>query len=95
MLNPATNRNLRAPGANGYSIPGWASDEMIEDLRKAWFAAADETQRRGLAEKIQRRAFEIGLYLPIGQFIARRAFRNSLGGIPDSPIPVLWNIEKR
>jgi peptide/nickel transport system substrate-binding protein len=52
------------------------------------------TQRHDLAEKIQRRAFEIGLYLPIGQFIARRAFRNSLGGIPDSPIPVLWNIEK-
>jgi len=68
---------------------------MIEDLHKAWFAAAAETQRHDLAEKIQRRAFEIGLYLPIGQFIARRAFRNSLGGIPDSPIPVLWNIEKR
>ena len=47
---------------------------MIEDLRKAWFAAAAETHRRDLAEKIQRRAFEIGLYLPIGQFIARRAF---------------------
>lgn len=89
MLNPATNRNPRAPGANGYSIPGWASDEMIEDLHKAWFAAAAETQRRDLAEKIHRRAFEIGLYLPIGQFIARRAFRNSLGAIPGSPIPVL------
>ena len=24
-----------------------------------------------------------------------RDFRNSLGGLPDSPIPVLWNIEKR
>ena len=53
------------------------------------------TQRHDLAEKIQRRALEIGLYLPIGQFIARRAFRNSLGSIPDSPIPVLWDIEKR
>jgi peptide/nickel transport system substrate-binding protein len=95
MLNPATNRNLRAPGPTGYSMPGWASDETIEDLRKAWFAAEDETQRRDLADKIQRRAFEIGLYLPIGQSVARRAFRSSLTGIPDSPIPVLWNIEKR
>ena len=95
MLNPATNRNLRAPGPNGYSIPGWASDETIEDLRKAWFAAANEAQRRELAEKIQRRAFEIALYLPIGQFVARRAFRHSLGGIPNSPVPVLWNIDKR
>jgi peptide/nickel transport system substrate-binding protein len=94
MLNPATNRNLRAPGPTGYSIPGWASDETIEDLRKAWFAATDEAQRRDLADKIQRRALEIGLYLPIGQFVARRAFRNSLTAIPDSPIPVLWDIEK-
>jgi peptide/nickel transport system substrate-binding protein len=95
MLNPATNRNLRAPGRTGYSLPGWASDETIEDLRKAWFAAEDEAQRRDLADKIQRRAFEIGLYLPIGQMVGHRAFRNSLTGIPDSPITVLWNIEKR
>jgi peptide/nickel transport system substrate-binding protein len=95
MLNPATNRNLRAPGPTGYSLPGWASDATIEDLRKAWFAGEDETQRRNLADRIQRRAFEIGLYLPIGQYVGRRAFRNSLTGIPDSPIPVLWNIEKR
>src|SRR6516225_9302832 len=30
------------------TFPGWASDEMIEDLRKAWFAAAAETHRRDL-----------------------------------------------
>jgi peptide/nickel transport system substrate-binding protein len=95
MLNPATNRNLRAPGTKGYSLPGWATDKTIEDLRMAWFAADSEAQRRIAADKIQRRAFEIGLYLPIGQFVARRAFRKSLAGIPDSPIPVLWNIEKR
>jgi peptide/nickel transport system substrate-binding protein len=94
MLNPA-NRNLRAPGPSGYSIPGWATDETIEDLRKAWFAAENEAQRRDLADKIQRRAFEIALYLPIGQLVGHRAFRNSLNGIPDSPIPVLWNIDKK
>jgi hypothetical protein len=38
---------------------------------------------------------EIGIYLPTGQYVARRAFCNSLTGIPDSPIPVPWNIEKR
>ena len=94
LLNPATNRNLRAPGATGV-LPGWASDETIEALRKAWFAAEDEARRRDLADQIQRRAFEIALYMPIGQDIARRAFRKSLAGIPESPIPVLWSIEKR
>ena len=76
-------------------LPGWANDETIETLRKTWFAAEDEAQRRDLADQIQRRAFEIALYMPIGQYIARRAFRKSLAGIPGSPIPVLWNIDKR
>ena len=67
LLNPATNRNLRAPGATGV-LPGWASDETIEALRKAWFAAEDEARRRALAGQIQRRAFEIALYMPIGQY---------------------------
>jgi peptide/nickel transport system substrate-binding protein len=58
QLNPATNRNLRAPGRDGV-LPGWASDETIEALRTQWFAAADEAQRRDLADKIQRRAFEV------------------------------------
>jgi len=39
--------------------------------------------------------FELALYLPIGQLVGHRAFRNSLTGIPDSPIPVLWNIDKK
>src|SRR5262249_44645354 len=60
LLNPATNRNLRAPGRNG-TLPGWASDETIEGLRIAWFAAADDAQRHELADKVQRRAFEIAL----------------------------------
>ena len=76
-------------------LPGWASDETIEALRKAWFAAEDEARRRDLADQIQRRAFELALYMPIGQYIARRAFRKSLAGIPESPIPVLWSSEKR
>ena len=86
LLNPATNRNLRTPGATGV-LPGWASDETIEVLRKAWFAAGDEAQRRDLADQIQRRAFEIALYMPIGQYIARRAFRKSLAGISEIANP--------
>ena len=96
QLNPATNRNLRAPGRTGTRCPAGRATRQIEALRTAWFAATDEAQRRESADKIQRRALrDRALYLPTGQYIARRAFLNSLSGIPDSPIPVLWNIEKR
>ena len=44
-------------------------------------AAENEAQRCDPADKIQRRAFEIALYLPIRQLVGHRVFRNPLNGI--------------
>ncbi|HMD64097.1 MAG TPA: ABC transporter substrate-binding protein, partial [Stellaceae bacterium] len=60
-----------------------------------WFAATDDAQRRDLADQIQQRAFEFLPYIPTGQLGGRRAFRKNLAGVLDSPLPFLWNIEKR
>jgi peptide/nickel transport system substrate-binding protein len=94
MINSATNRFLRAGGVKG-APPGWPTDEKIEALRAAWFSATDETRRRDLADQIQQRAFEFVPYIPTGQLVARRAFRQNLVGVIDAPLPFLWNIEKR
>jgi peptide/nickel transport system substrate-binding protein len=94
MINPATNRFLRAGGVNG-APPGWPSDEKLEELRTAWFAATDDAKRRDLANQIQRRAFEIVPYIPTGQYVLRRGFRRSLAGVIEAPLPFLWNIAKR
>ena len=93
MLNPATTRNLRAPGAKGV-LPGWADDEKLEALRAAWFAATDDGARREIAAQIQARAFEVVPFIPLGQYYARTAFRSYLTGVVDAPIALLWNIEK-
>jgi peptide/nickel transport system substrate-binding protein len=93
MINPATNRYLRAGGLTG-SPPGWPTDEKIEALRAAWFATTDDARRRDLADQIQRRAFEFVPYVPTGQLVGRRAFRKNLVGVLDAPISFLWNIEK-
>jgi peptide/nickel transport system substrate-binding protein len=94
MINPATNKYLRAGGVTG-SPPGWPTDEKIEALRTAWFAAADDAQQRDLADQIQRRAFEFVPYIPTGQLMVNRAFRKNLTGVIEAPIPFFWNIEKR
>ena len=94
MINPTTNRFLRTGGLTG-SAPGWPTDEKIEALRAAWFAAADDVRRRDLADQIQQRAFEFVPYIPTGQLVGRRAFRKNLTGVLDAPLPFLWNIEKR
>jgi peptide/nickel transport system substrate-binding protein len=94
MINPATDRSLRAPGANGV-LPGWAADPKLEALRATYFEAADDASRKEIAEQIQERAFETVPFIPLGQYRARGAYRTTLSGLVDAPIPVLWNIEKR
>jgi len=94
MLNPATNAWLHTGGVAG-AVVGWPTDEKIETLRAAWFAATDDAKRHDVADQIQQRAFEFVPYIPIGQSIGRRAFRKNLSGVIDAPITFLWNIAKQ
>lgn len=94
MLNPATTRSLRAPGANGV-LPGWADDPKLEALRTQWFAAPDDAARREIAAQMQEEAFATVPFIPLGQFHAYSAYRANLSGIVNSPIPVFWGIEKK
>ena len=71
MINPATNRFLRTGGLTG-SAPSWPTDEEIEALRAAWFAATDDGRRRNLADQIGQRAFEFVPYIPTGNSSADR-----------------------
>ena len=94
MINPATNRMLRAGGVSG-APPGWPTDPQLESLRAEWLQATDDAKRRELADKIQQRAFEFVTYIPTGQYRARSAYRADLKGRLEAPLPFLWNIEKR
>jgi peptide/nickel transport system substrate-binding protein len=94
MLNPATNRSLRAPGAKGV-LPGWADDPKLEALRAAWFEAPDDAARKEIAAQIQERAFDTVPFIPLGQYRAQAAYRSNLTGVVDGPIQVFWNIEKK
>jgi peptide/nickel transport system substrate-binding protein len=93
LINPATNRFLRAGGTEGAFV-GWPTDERIEALRSAWFEATSDARQRDLADQIQQRAFEFVPYIPTGESIVRGAFRKTLVGVINAPIAFLWNIEK-
>ncbi len=94
MINPATNRSLRAPGSKGV-LPGWANDEKLEALRASWFQARDDASRRELAAQMQERAFETVPFIPLGQYRTRGAYRSYLSGVVNAPIAFQWGLEKR
>jgi peptide/nickel transport system substrate-binding protein len=93
MLDPAVNSPLRGNGANAWF--GWPTNPVIEKLRDEWIDSADRNEQRKIAIAIQERAFESVPYLPVGQYAAQTAFRNSLEGVNNGPALFMWNVAKK
>lgn len=92
--NPISNPFLVATG-HPTAIWGWPSDPQIEELRLRFAKADGLAERREIASAIQARAYDQVLYLPLAQFTAPSAWRNTLEGVLKSPVMLLHNIEKR
>jgi len=94
VMNPIVNAGTNAKGAQGGWF-GWPHDEQIEDMRDAFARETDPARQKKLAADIQKRAYEVGAYLPLGEYTAAIAFRDRLSGILDGPVPYFWNVEKK
>jgi peptide/nickel transport system substrate-binding protein len=90
---PATNIMLRA-GGTADGIVGWPTDEQTQALRREFIAASTEAERHSVADRLNARAWEQVIYLPVGQFVSPMALSKHLTGILESPLPFFWNVEK-
>jgi len=93
MVNPAVNFPIRGTGDKAWF--GWPTDPKMEELRDAWFNAADAAASKKVADAVQRRAFEFVPIIPTGQFILPTAYRSNISGLIIAPINLLWNVEKK
>jgi peptide/nickel transport system substrate-binding protein len=69
----------------------------VADLRAevaAWFDARTPEEERAIAGKLNRLAFDHGLYAPLGQFLMFHAWRTSLAGVGQGPLPFFWGVSK-
>jgi peptide/nickel transport system substrate-binding protein len=94
LLNPINNAGMNAKGKNG-GFFGWAEDPEIERMKGEFLKATDPAKQKELAVAITRRAFEVVMYVPLGQMQFPAAYRKSLSGVLEGPVPVFWNIEKK
>jgi peptide/nickel transport system substrate-binding protein len=94
VMNPAVNIGTSG-GCTEKAWFGWPCDEKIEELRGAFARATDPAEQKKIATEVQARANEVVTYIPLGQFFAYRAYRKSINGMIDSPVPFFWNIEKK
>lgn len=93
-LSPATNLFLRAGGTADGSA-GWPTDPTIQTLRADFLAADTDAARKEITTKLNARAWEQGVYMPVGQFVQPTAMRSNLTGVVKAPIPFFWNIERK
>ncbi len=84
---------MRGNGLAGWF--GWPTDDKLEALREAWFAAPDLAAQKKIAADIQAQAYTSVPYITIGQFDRPTAYRSNLTGYVAAPLPILWSIDRK
>jgi len=92
LVNPITHPMLAAGCDKAWF--GWPCDAEVERLRQAFLRAGTEAERKALAEQVQVRAMELGLYFPAGEYWTPHAWRRNVRGVIEDFNMVLWNVDK-
>lgn len=85
-----TQKWTRATGDQ--ALNGWAKNAGLEAEIATWFDTADPDQQRAIIGRINRAATDEVVYAPLGIYLAKYAFRNSLTGVASAPIPLFWGV---
>lgn len=93
VMNPIVNNQIAATGLRAWF--GWPEDAKLEQMRDAYARATSPEAQKTLAIEIQKEAYDQVISIPLGQFRAPSAWRKSLTGVLEGPVPpVFWNIDK-
>src|SRR5690606_5716950 len=94
MMNPITNAGVKGLGKQGGWF-GWTEDPEIEKLRDAYARETDPAKQKEIAAAVQKRAYEMVHYIPLGEYFQPTAYRKEVVGLLPSPAFILWNVEKK
>ena len=94
MMNPIANAGVKGLGKDGGWF-GWTEDPEIEKLRDAYARETDPAKQKEIAAAVQKRAYEMVHYIPLGEYFQPSAYRKDVTGLLPSPAYILWNVEKK
>ena len=93
LLDPVNNHYTEATGEK--AAFGWPTDAETEALRARFLRETDPARQKEIAAAVQKRVLDQGIVANLGQYLQPTAFRRSVTGLVESPVPVFWNVEKR
>ena len=92
IQDPLRNYGVSANGDKAWF--GWPNVPELESLRDQFLRATGDADRKQLAGKIQHVMFDEGVAMTLGTITTGAAYRKTLSGVLESPVPVFWNIKK-
>jgi peptide/nickel transport system substrate-binding protein len=93
VTEPALLRTIDSSCETAYF--GWPCDEEMEKLRETYMHAADDAERKSIAEAMQKRVYDYGTYAVLGEYVAPAAWRSDvLEGVLQTQAIVFWNVTK-
>ena len=88
----ATNKFLRADGS--LTVNGSANSPAVEAEIAAWFGATTLDDEKAAARRLNKAALEHVVYAPLGWYLRHFAWRKSLTGVTQGPLPLFWGVSK-
>jgi peptide/nickel transport system substrate-binding protein len=82
---------LRADGNAGI---GWPNNPAVETELAAWFDATSPEEEKAVARRLNKVALDHVLFAPLGVCMRHYAWRKSLTGITQGPLPLFWGVSK-
>ena len=91
-FNPLFFAPLTGNGLKGWF--GWTTDPELENLKTAFLKTSDPAERKKIAEGIQLRVMESGVYGMLGESKPMVALRKNVSGLVPAPVSVFWGLKK-
>ena len=92
VWNPIGNPMLNGRGKTGAWF-GWPDDPELEKMRVEFVKAKSDGERKTIAERIQKHAYGVVNYVPLGQYLLPSGWSKKVTGVLYSPVPLFWNVE--
>jgi peptide/nickel transport system substrate-binding protein len=90
--NPGVSSLVKGSGGTGWF--GWYESPAVEALIQSWLEAPEEAERKALADRINKLAQDEVGTIPLGQFVARTAYRSDLSGFVKGSMPYPWGVRR-
>ena len=91
FVDPAAHFPLRGNGTGAW--PGWPTIPRLEELRDAWFVAADLPAQQAIAREMQAVAMDELPYIPVGSYLSVTAHRRNLADRVKG-LAVFWGLRR-